>query len=239
MTSAVVLICYLLIVRRKFFNPFFRLTQGNSMNWRREIMPMQWQLGLQSLVGYFSLSLFTPVMFYYYGPAVAGKMGMTWQIVTAIQSFSSLWFVTKTPKLGMMVVNRDFRLLDKKWRHSTLISIVIMVLLIFSACLLIELLNVLNWPAMQRLLSPISFLMLGIGAIFSQSIYSIAIYLRAHKREILTPISIPSAILIGLAVWQGGIYYGPLGSCIGYLTIISLVSFPLVLIKWQRFRHLW
>ena len=69
----------------RFFSSLLAGQGRERVQWRLEIWPMQWRLALQGLVNYFMFSLFTPVMFHYHGPEVAGRMGMTLQIVGVVQ----------------------------------------------------------------------------------------------------------------------------------------------------------
>jgi hypothetical protein len=58
------------------------------MDWKSEMLPKQWRLGLQGDMNYFVFGLFTSVMFNYHGPVVAGQMGMSLQLVVAAQSIA-------------------------------------------------------------------------------------------------------------------------------------------------------
>ena len=239
MTAAAFAAGYLLFVRRQFFRAFLMPPSGNRIHWRSEILPMQWRLALQGLTNYFTLSLFTPVMFYYHGPVVAGQMGMTWQLVSAIQSTAAIWVVTKQPRFGMLAVRREFPVLDSTWRQATAMSLLLMLCGVLAVSASIAYLGAVDWEPVHRVVRPLPFLLLAAGALFSHAIHSIAIYLRAHKREMLTPVAITTGILMAITVWQGGMRYGPAGAGAAYLLVLSLVSFPMALLIWQRCRREW
>jgi hypothetical protein len=239
MTSAVCAVGYLLFARRRFFRGFFMPPSGNRIHWRSEILPMQWRLALQGLTSYFTLSLFTPVMFYYHGPVLAGQMGMTWQLVSAIQSTAAIWVVTKQPRFGMLVVRREFPVLDSKWRQATAMSLLLMLCGVLAVSASIAYLEAIDWEPVHRVLRPLPFLLLAAGAMFSHAIHSIAIYLRAHKREMMTPVAITTGVLMAIAVWQGGMRYGGAGAGGAYLLVLSAVSFPMAFLIWRRCRREW
>ncbi len=88
---------------RTFFAPFFHRPHGPVINWRTDVWPMQWRLGMSSVAGYFGFSLFTPVLFHAHGAKVAGQMGMTWALLTAMQMGSLAWLRTRAPKFGSLV----------------------------------------------------------------------------------------------------------------------------------------
>lgn len=239
MVSVLFCMYHLLVSRRVFFKPFFTPPVHGSVAWRTEIFPMQWRLALQGLMNYFGFAIFTPVMFYYYGPAVAGQMGMSQQIAMAMLSISLIWVTTKAPRFGMLVARREFHTLDVEWRKASLLSVSIMlcgVLVIFIA---MALLNELRWEPLNRLLSPGPFLMLGLGTVFATAVQCVAMYLRAHKKEVLTAIGTISGALIGLMVWALGAAYGPAGATGSYLFVMSCVVFPMASFMWQKSRRDW
>lgn len=239
LVSALFCLYYLLVSKRAFFKPFFEPPKFGRVSWRGEILPMQWRLALQGVTGYFVLSMFTPVMFYYHGPAVAGQMGMTWQIVGAIQSVATIWVLTKAPKFGMLIAAREFAVLDSKWRMAALISMGLMVTGVLVVFVSVYYLRHSDWGPIERLLPPLPFLFLAGGAVLTQGVQCIAIYLRAHKREALMPVGVITGILMGLAVWRFGMDHGAPGASAAYLLVMSCVSFPMALLIWRGARRDW
>ena len=237
--SAAFCLYYLLVSKQEFFMPFVKPPALGRVRWRREIFPMQWRLALQGVTSYFVLSLFTPVMFYYHGPAVAGQMGMTWQIVGAIQSVAMIWVMAKAPRFGMLIATREFAVLDLTWRKAALMSMLLMSGGAMATFLFILYLNYIRWHPIDRILSPLSFLMLAGGAVFGQGVQCIAIYLRAHKREALALAGIMTGFMMALAVWQFGARYGAPGASAAYLIVMASVAFPWAFLIWQRSRHDW
>lgn len=237
--SAITCIYYLAVTQRNFFLPFFELPARGGMNWRREILPMQWRLALQGVVSYLVFSLLTPVMFHYHGPVVAGQMGMTLQLVLAVQSIASIWVLTKVPRFGMLVAQRDFGRLDAEWRNAALLSVLMMVV---GCALLIGslyLLTVMQVAIVNRVLPPLAFAFLAVGAMFSVGSQSLAVYLRAHKREVLMRAGLVSGVLMGSLVWKLGALYGPVGASASYMLVMSCVAFPMALYVWHVSRRDW
>lgn len=237
--SALSCVFYLVIQRREFFKPFLELPRSERVHWKREIFPMQWRIALQGVMGYFLLSLFTPVIFYYHGPAMAGQFGMTWQIVNAIQAIANIWVATKAPKFGMLVANDDFAALDQVWRNAALMSLVLMSMGVIVLFMSVEYLNLVEWKPVERVLPPFPLLMLALGAFFSQAVQCIAAYLRAQKKEVLTPVALVTGVLMALTVWQFGMAYGAFGAALSYFFVISAVAFPMAGFIWHRSRQEW
>lgn len=230
---------YLIVTKRNFFRPFFTPPASNLISWRNEILPMQWRLALQGLVNYFLFAMMTPVMFYHHGSAVAGQMGMSQQIVMAMMSVSMVWITTKNPRFGGLVANRNFLQLDHEWRNACLISFAVMVFGLMTIMALLLLFNQMQWEPYNRLLPPISFLLLAGGAIFAICIQFFAMYLRAHKKEVLTKMGLISGLLTGLLTWKFGAAYGATGAAASYFLVMCIVSFPMSLYIWKKSRDEW
>jgi hypothetical protein len=237
--SLIFCLYYLLIVKKRFFTPFYSLPTHECISWKNEILPMQWKLALQGLMSYFGFYIFTPVMFYYYGPEVAGQMGISQQIVMAILSISLVWVTTKVPKFGIMVAQREFINLDYEWFKASLYSAFIMIMGLFVLLLLQYILSEMKWQPIQRLLPPQSLLFLCIGSFFVLLIQCLAMYLRAHKREVLTMSGVLSGAMIGLLVWLFGSKFGPTGATAGYLIVMSCFAFPTTLVIYLKAKNNW
>jgi hypothetical protein len=232
-------IYYLFVTQRFFFKPFFSSPIAARMDWKAEILPMQWRLGVQGVMNYFVFGLFTPIMFYYYGPVVAGQMGMSLQLVVAVQSIAAIWIMTKAPRFGILIARRQFSVLDAEWRKATFLTLSMM---FFGVILLLAALYTateMHLEIANRVVPIFVLFLLSAGSIFSLASLSMAIYLRAHKKEVLTPTGIISGVVMALLVWQLGKNYGALGVGASYLFVFSCVSFPLVLYVWKRSKLDW
>ena len=61
--------------RRKLCLGLLRYPAGEqSVSWRNEIWPFQWKIAVSWICSYFSIQIFTPVLFAYRGPAEAGRL---------------------------------------------------------------------------------------------------------------------------------------------------------------------
>jgi hypothetical protein len=230
---------YLIILKKTFFLPFYTQPQSECISWKSEILPMQWRLALQGLMSYFGFYIFTPVMFYYYGPEVAGQMGISQQIVMAIVSISLIWVTTKVPQFGILVAKRNFVKLDNEWFRASLYSAALMIAGVFLLLSLQMILNKIEWSPILRLLPPLPLLCLCIGAFFVVLIQCLAMYLRAHKREVLTTSGVLTAVMIGSLVWVFGSKFGPTGAAGGYLLVMACFAFPATVVIYLKSRKNW
>lgn len=239
--AAINLLCnayFLKVVYRNFFKPFFRASLSLCISWKREIWPMQWRLAISGLVNYLFYYLFTPVMFYYHGAAVAGQMGMTWAVVNAVQTMALAWIYTKVPRFGILIAHKDYAGLDQFWLRTSVISLLV---IIFSSGIvwsIIFTLHHLQFPLAQRLLSPLPTGLFFLAAILMQVSQCQTVYLRAHKQEPIMFLSACSALMIGLLVWLLGSRFGPIGAAGGYLGVTVVIVFWESFI-WSRCRRQW
>ncbi|MFZ2739256.1 MAG: hypothetical protein WBI20_05670 [Burkholderiaceae bacterium] len=237
--SAVFCIYYLVVSRRHFFRPFLRSPVAASIDWKIEILPMQWRLGLQGVMNYFVFGLFTPVMFHYHGPVAAGQMGMSLQLIGAVQSIASIWFMANAPRFGILIARGEFDRLDAEWRKATLLAVSMMLVGVVLLLGTLYLMTEMHLELANRVLSPFAVALLAAGAVFSLWGSSLSVYLRAHKREVLLTAGMLSGLVMGLMVWQLGSRFGPLGASTSYLFVLSCVSFPMVFYAWKKAQRDW
>lgn len=224
--------------RRFIQQIMFGQAQGPQLNWRVDILPMQWRISLSWVSGYFAFSLFTPVLFHYQGAIVAGQMGMTWTLIAALTAVASSWVVPKAPVFGMLIAQHKYQELDKMFWRITRIVICITgagALVVWGG---IYALAALQHPFAERLLSPSAATYLLMATLLQVATVPMSIYLRAHKREPLLLVSVVSGMLTGIVVVVMGRFYSVEGVAIGYLVVTSLVA-PFVALIWRHCRADW
>jgi hypothetical protein len=213
---------WLLLVRyRSFFRPFIAAPAGPVLKWGRDILPMQWRLGLSGLVNYFAFSLFNPVMFHYHGAGVAGRMGMTLAVVYGIQSVGLAVLYPKVPRFGMLIAQKEFAALDRLWRRTSTASILVCLMGAIIAWIGTVLLHTAGLPVANRVLTPGPTALLLAGMLLMQVSACQTAYLRAHREEPIVALSVTSSSAIGLVVWLLGSRFGPMGAAAGYLVVAA------------------
>lgn len=211
---------------RRFFQAFWSAPTGPRLQWQSELWPLQWRLAIGAVGSYFAFNLFTPVMYRYHDPAVAGQMGMTWQLVTMLQGGALAWVQTRTPLFGRLVATRDYRELDRVFFRLTWISWSVAGAGALGLWLLVWGLSWTDFRLAARLLPPQPTALFLAAAFLYHFPNCQAFYIRAHKREPLLAVSICSSSLIGVSVWWCGRWYGPLGAAWAFLTVVAVVVFP-------------
>ncbi len=245
------------------FGPFFRSLIAAAVvarvQWRQEIWPLQWRLALQCLVAWFAFSLLNPVIFHYHGAAEAGRMGLTWSALTALQAAAMAWVETRAPLFGTLIARRDFRELDRVFFRVTQVGTTMQILgmVMFLAGLfalqasqlsladlsrtfgLTSLLPGSTQPLSDRLLAFPATAFLAAGLTIQSLALCLALYLRAHKRDPLLASAMLSYACVGLLVWGMGRSYGSLGAAAGYCLAHGVILLPTWFIVWRRSRREW
>jgi hypothetical protein len=209
-----------------------------SISWWGEVWPMQWKIALSWVSGYFIFYLFNPVLFHYHGPVVAGQMGMTLSVSSALLAAGTTWINSKSPEFGKMIAKREWYHLDKMFFRVLLQSIGVAVIGAVVGWGIISYLQA-NYKIGQRFI-PANQAGLLLGAICVHIIINaFAVYLRAHKKEPLMWFSIFVALLQGSVTWYFGMNNGSFGVTAGFFAVSALVTLPLLLIIWRHCRVRW
>lgn len=226
-------------VRRRFLRTFFVRTPGPSVEWRRDVLPLQARLGASWICGFFIFHLFGPALFHFQGPAVAGRWGMTWSMFLLVTSVATLWVSTRAPQFGIWIAGRDFATLDRQYRRSAALSVAVAAAGAGALLGGIALLHAAQHPLSDRVLPPSTTAVLAAALALSQVTVAQAFYLRAHGREPLVGLSVLQAALTTGATLVLAPAGGAAALAAGHLAIVAFVVVPLSTAIWRRRRVEW
>ncbi len=210
---------------RSFFATLLGKATGSDFNWRRDVAPLQLRYSISWLSGYFAFSLFIPVMFHFHGAADAGRLGMTWAIVSGISGVSGTWLQVQAPKFAMMVARSEFADLDRAAWRTTLIGVSIF---LTGSCVGLGGLLVLEAlrPDLASRLIPIGPIVLFLVAELLHQVSIVqSTYLRSFKQEPFLGISLASGIVIGGGTLLLTPSIGTYGPAMSYLLGIAIALF--------------
>jgi len=224
------------LVQTAFQHAFRSYLPIHRLSWREEVWPMQWKIALSWMSGYFIFQIFTPVLFKYYGPVVAGQMGMTLSAVGGLTNVSMVWIQAKTPEFGRLIARRDWSNLDVLFNKILKQTIVIAILGAFGVYAIIFSLNMLTGIG-HRFLPLSQLICLLFAAVINIAIFSLAAFMRSHKVETMLLNSIISAVLVCLSTLLLGKYNSSQGMIVGYLLITTLYGLPYTLYIFMNFKR--
>ena len=191
-------------------------------NWWTEVWPFQWRIALSWLSGYFIFQLFNPVLFASHGPVVAGQMGMSVNICTAIGGVCMAWMSTKASPLGVLVAKRQWQALDDIFFKTLWRSLLVLACGAVSLYTFVVVLHLCHIPLSKRVLPPIPFAFLLISTVLNHIVFCQAQYLRSHKAEPLLWPSIIMAVLTGGSTLLLAKPFGAFGVSAGYLACCTI-----------------
>jgi hypothetical protein len=210
----------------------------HTVSWRGEVWPMQWKIALSWVSGYFIFQLFTPVLFHYHGPVVAGQMGMTLSVSNALLAGCSTWMNSRSPEFGKMIAKREWAQLDLMFSRVLRQSIGVVIAGALVGWAAIAYLQA-YYPIGHRFI-PASYAGIMFAAVCVQIVInSFAVYLRAHKKEPFMWLSIVIAALQGLTTWFLGMKYASLGVVSGFTALSCLVALPAAYGIWRSCKSNW
>jgi len=223
---------------RQFLGPFWAGPSGERIDWWGEVWSMQWRIAVSYLSGYFTGYIYTPILFYFHGPVVAGQFGMTWSLITAVGFVGNLWSATRVPQFGMLIARRQYAELDRLLFRIWRISVVALMGGAAAVWLLLFGLTVIGPRFASRLLPPLPAALLLLGIVVSNSTTSASNYIRAHKREPFMWISLTAGAMTGGLVWLLASQFGAIGAAAAYAGV-AVILFPWGVWIWYRCRWEW
>ncbi|QMJ04079.1 MULTISPECIES: oligosaccharide flippase family protein [Citrobacter] len=216
---------YVFFVFRKLLFINAVIKQENKISWKKEIFPFQWRIALSWLSGYFIFQLFTPILFIHQGAVEAGKLGLTLQIFTTLLTLSMSWMNAKGPIMGRLIAINDRVSLNSMFISllikSTLANVILSTLFIFFYMVLKKY----GFNFVDRISSLDVIYTLAFTTFMNHIIFSMALYMRAHKKEPMLSNSITVGALTVLSI----LYFSResvIATIASYSLIITLVCFP-------------
>lgn len=229
-----VLVWFVFVYKTYLKDLFLNLLRGEvteKINYMKEIFPYQWRMALSWISGFFIFQLFNPVLFATEGAVVAGQMGMTVQVLNAIQGFSHSWQSTKLPLYCRLIEMKQYDELDRTFNKTLrqMLSVCISVLFLFYLVVILlrqTRLSIGGTVFADRFLPYIPMVLMTIPVLTGLFVSSWAAYLRCHKQEPFLINSVVMGVLCCLSTVLLGKYFGLYGITIGYCCLCVFVSLP-------------
>lgn len=182
------------------------IERQNQIRWRTEVFPLQWRIALSWISGYLIFNLFTPVVFSRQGAVEAGRLGMALTVFGAISTVGMSWVNAKVPNFTKLIAlgqrNELNRLFKAVYLRSTISIVITSVILVIG----IGYLNHVGFTQVRRIASLDVLIVLAIATVANSMIFSMAIYMRAHREEPMMPLSVVMGILVACVIYIGSAY---------------------------------
>jgi hypothetical protein len=199
----------------------------HGIHWSSEVWPFQWRVGVSWLCSYFTMQVFTPVLFAYSGPVEAGRMGLSLNVTAQLLSSILPWMSTKAAAFGNMVASGNIDRLDEIFFRTLQQSLTL--LLAVALGVVTALVGVDHFfPRLaSRIESVPIFALLLFTMLCSYVVQCEAMYLRAHKCE---PFLVQSVVIASATLVSGILSaqtWGSWGIALTYFVctgVIGLIS---------------
>ncbi|MCO4090764.1 MAG: hypothetical protein HEQ34_02275 [Sphingorhabdus sp.] len=214
---------------------FRKIDRKNSeVNWRRDVLPLQWRIAVSWVSGYFLYNMFTPIAFATHGAVVAGRVGMAMTVFNAVTTLGLSWINAKAPNFTMHVSRREPRALNQLFMSVAARSVFATAAIAFSIVGIVKLATLAELEAVHRIASASTLFWIACSAVLNTASYSAATYMRAHREEPMLPVSIISAIATIIMVWL--LRSDVTEMMMGYAMVGAFVSMPWTLLLFIRYR---
>jgi hypothetical protein len=210
--------------------------QGPGMNWRSEIWPFQWKIGLSFLSGFFIAQSVVPIVLRQHGAAAAGRVGISLQIVMSINAVAFVWIGTRSSSYGALIERKDFGTIRHQFLVASLGSL-ILILTMYAVAI-----GALAWAGeakniADRVLPFHFFVWMCLLGVANHVSYIFAVFLRALRTDPLWLVSILHGLVttVALVFVSASTYAGVLISLSLGTVLVGLPgSFFLFLPTWKR-----
>lgn len=205
LSSFLVFLIWLIFRKSGLINTYILGGKNNVFDWSKELIPLQWRIGVSWVSIYLMSQLTVPIVFYFFDPAIAGKIGLCLAIAHMIGILSQSWIARHVPIMSQAVANKDWDLFDSLFRKDILCSLLFFILISF---ILIKFYALsIQTKYASRLLPIDSFSYLLLFVFFYHISTSFAVHLRSYKREpLIWLFLISSLITVGLTIYSAKLH---------------------------------
>lgn len=181
-TSAVILLSWILLRWTPLFLQLWSLQISGMISWFKEIWPFQWRIAVSWASGYLIYASFNPILFAKVGPKIAGQFGLTWSLIQAIGTFAGIFVNTRQPVFGIQVSKQAWSEMRRTWRIAIIqsVSVVLLLSAVLSTVIFVVHSSVIY---SDRLLPWTSVIPLLTASWLNQVTFAVATLIRAEKRE--------------------------------------------------------
>ncbi len=156
---------------------------SQGISWRDEIWPFQWRIAVSWGSGYLIFQIFNPLLLYYHGGVAAGQMGMSLQILMAMNGAAAVWISTKIPMFGQLAAANQRELLNEVFFDALRRSLIFLVVGVFFVMVILVNASHFLQQFSGRILPINYFGVLMLIGVANHVVFAQASYLRANKVE--------------------------------------------------------
>ena len=189
---------------RSFFIQIIR-TAVKDFDWRKEVWPLQWRIGVQSVGRYLAFFPIYPVLFDTHGPELAGLYGLTWQIMNSLVMVAYSYARTRSPEFGQLIAENRRDESNQLFRSVTVGSTLLLAAMAFTFVAVLQILAWTNWEYAQKFanafLAPRTCLWFAIALIPMHLTQCFAMHIRSQKFDPIWRVNIPACVVLAILTY--------------------------------------
>jgi len=231
-STIIITLIWLLFYRKNNFPE--KINPISDYDWKENISSFKNKVGITFLGSYLFVQIYTPVLFYFENPIIAGQFGLSLAIGNMLGLIASSWFVTNIPRMTKCISENNYYefkiLFIKSFYQSTIFLISTILFISFVYCLFIQ------EEIFSRLLGFYNFIGILFIILITHLINSLVIYIRCFKKE---PLAVPHFICSVLTLFFGVIFlshYSVTGLIIAILATQFFITIPITLLGWKKYK---
>ena len=230
---------WMLTYRRNTIYLAISVPDQMAFDWKAEIWPLQWRVGISWVGAYFMSQLATPILFYFQGSVVAGQMGLSLTVTHMIGLLAQASIARVVPAMSVAVLSNSWKELDNLFRRGMIGFIVLFSVGVTAAIVAYSLLRESTY--IVRILPASQMIELGIFVFFFQINAALGTQLRAFRRDALawvyaigSVLSVAGSIAIAQSSSSAGVIQVMLFVQVGFIFPLSLFLWFHNLSRWRN-----
>ena len=209
-----------------------------TFDWRKEVWPFQWKIGLSVLCGFLIFQAFNPIVLVEQGPVVAGRFGMSLALMNMLIMVTTVWPMSQAARYGGLIRRERFEELRHAFRTMCIASSLVATLAALTVFLALTWMTEHKLRHIDRFADTVTTGLLVATAVAHHFTHCFAVVLRAERRDPLLPFTVVGSVLLVIVVWICARYGGPRDIALANLAL-TLPGIPLVIFLYWRQRARW
>jgi hypothetical protein len=224
----------------KTHEPFARVEKQarEAFDWRGDVWPFQWRVGLSALCGFLTFQAFNPIVLLEQGPIIAGRFGMSVALMNVLLMVSAVWPVSQAARYGGLIRRGRFEELRHAFWTTCIAST--LVAMLTGAVVFLGL----SWVAdhkpeyADRFTDTFTTGILLLTGVAHHVVHCFSVVLRAERREPTLSLTFFGSVLTVILVWLCARFGSPSDIALASLAV-ALPGIPVVIFLYLRRQIHW
>lgn len=215
-------------------SPKYHSDMNNSgSEWREDLKRLQLKMALSYISGYVSFQLVVPIVYYFQGPVSAGKVGLAMAIFNAVVIVCGSFISAKNQHMAKLIAQKKIYELQRAFNKLFIFSVLSVLACSMAVIFTLSYVEPIEKTFGARVVDVQGLWILAAASFANVVLYCQATYLRSHKEEPISLISIASAFVTILCLIFGATVSADLALLL-YLLVLVFMTLPLVTIVFLK-----